>query len=137
MPSCTILWVISESMRSPANSTTPVRLYNPKIPLMVLDLPTPLRPRRAVIPVAGTSNETSSTTCCFATETCILLTFRITSLKVTLLNKRSVRLGYLQFLAEYLRPKVCRGALPPRGLQARAQHPCGAQPAIQCFLYCG
>ena len=36
---------------------------SPRIDLIVEVLPTPLRPSRAVTPEAGTSNETSSTTC--------------------------------------------------------------------------
>jgi hypothetical protein len=40
-----------------------LREMSPRMPRMVDVLPTPLRPSTAVIPVAGTSKETSSTTC--------------------------------------------------------------------------
>ena len=58
-----ILNVGSFSIRSPSSSTAPVRSIRPMMALMVLVLPTPLRPSSAVMPVAGTVKETSSTTC--------------------------------------------------------------------------
>ena len=45
-----------------------VRWMRPRMPRSVEVFPTPLRPSTAVIPVAGTSKVTSSTTCCPAIE---------------------------------------------------------------------
>src|SRR5690606_3610150 len=62
-PRRTIRSVRSPSTRSPASSTSPRRSISPSTALSVDVLPTPLRPRTAVTPVAGTEKVTSSTTC--------------------------------------------------------------------------
>ena len=52
------------SARRPARPSRRCGSIRPRTALMVLVLPTPLRPSSAVTPVSGTEKDTSSTTCC-------------------------------------------------------------------------